>query len=54
MIRLRHAPMEIDGHKLMVDVPWFMTEKNTWDGMRICANGCMIHMIRGENHDICF
>lgn len=36
MIRLYHAPMEIEGHKLMVDVPWFLTceEYQEWyDGL---------------------
>ncbi len=27
MIRLHHAMMEIEGHKLMVDIPWFLTRE---------------------------
>lgn len=37
MIRLNHAPVEIDGHKLLVDVPWFMTREESdkfWKGLR--------------------
>lgn len=37
MIRFYHAPIEIDGHKLLVDMPWFMTDEEYlkwYEGLR--------------------
>lgn len=50
MKRMYHAPVEIDGHKLLVDVPWFMTpeeSKRFWEGLREWVH----ETYEGDKHD---